>query len=146
MRGLGLSAMLALWTLSPVLHLLQEAWEHLRPASAVASMRIEVKEQAPAICHHHPEGCPKDCFCPKIKPPEPSREMPAIQPGSFHEPTLVHCTQGDASHSGPGLIALALDGRPEWATPEVRTENPELRRILLPQSPCLDTPWKVPLV
>lgn len=65
-------------------------------AAAIAAPGLE-------ICAHHPEGCPRDCLCPKIH-----QEDEAGPAGILAGPALVECTgkAGPASTAPAGLFLL----------------------------------------
>jgi hypothetical protein len=44
------------------------------------------------VCHHHPQGCPKSCMCPKMHMAM-GHDAPSKAAGTLNEPTLVNCTE-----------------------------------------------------
>ena len=62
----------------------------------------------PETCHHHPEGCPRDCFCPKIH--ADADEAPS---GSLAGAALGRCTERGGSTapapSAPCLIPAPIE-------------------------------------
>jgi hypothetical protein len=51
------------------------------------------------ICSHHPNGCPKDCMCPKLSATE--NESPDSKNGRVAQPYLARCTEKDSIESPP---------------------------------------------
>jgi hypothetical protein len=71
----------------------------------VENHRIEAAAAPAPVCHHHPEGCPADCHCPKFAPENPGLENAGLADGTLSEPTLVQCTEGKAKAlSAPALV------------------------------------------
>lgn len=58
-------------------------------ASAVASAAIHAGH-ALEVCPHHPQGCPKDCMCPKVKLEDSGSGVPA---SDLAQPFLTQCTE-----------------------------------------------------
>lgn len=145
-RPAGMALLLGLWALSPLSGILRDTLARLQgPGEAVAE-RIEAPGSELVICHHHLEGCPKDCFCPKIKPGgqdvedhDHHHDAPYLK-----EPSLVRCTEGQDQGLPPALLAF-------WsAAPSALPDLDGAGEYLLlspppsPRDPFLAPPYKVP--
>lgn len=141
----GILLLLGLWTLAPLaalLHPVAFVEVHEIP-SEVEVHRIDAPSASPPpVCHHHPQGCPADCHCPKVVPEKSADAVPVA--GALREPALVQCTEGQAKANGsPVMMVLWL---PEVPTPLVgiafRPAWPS--GCPSPLDPLRDTPWHVP--
>jgi hypothetical protein len=140
-----LALLLALWGLGPIGGLLQEALHHFDHPTEVEAAVITVPESPTLRCHHHPEGCPKDCFCPKFTEDQPTpAEDAAHEHPLVREPRLVQCTEGTHQDAKPLLLALSVPALVE-APSQVLTDR-GLPRFTsrLPLLPDLDSPGPVP--
>jgi hypothetical protein len=112
--------------------------------TAVAAAEIEVPGSGNGICRHHQQGCPKDCFCPRIQGAEAEPHGPSARPDDRLEPSLSRCTE---EHGSPGIPWLAQLDLPPSSVPEGVTHP--VRRVLpadpdCPPPPDRDPPHKVP--
>lgn len=141
----GIFLLLGLWSFTPLTGILGEAWEHLHPTE-VASALIEIESPAPERCHHHPEGCPKDCFCPKITDEAShSHEEPAEAPAAtLAEPMLVQCTEGTPDDRPPALLALWPVVTPMLPLVALSSDLSLPVSSSLPRDPFQDPPFQVP--
>jgi hypothetical protein len=65
------------------------------PKSEVEVHAIEAPSEAHAgTCHHHPQGCPADCFCPKTGFVGEEVSASPVEPGEG----AVRVTSGATSH------------------------------------------------
>jgi hypothetical protein len=80
-------------------------WPPVRGPSAGAARSAAIAgSRTPAICPHHPQGCPRDCLCPKLHP-DADGEGSAVAAG----PALVQCTErGVWAPDAPGICLPAL--------------------------------------
>ena len=108
LRGAGGIVLLFLCGFMPITRLIQLAIEWSHEETVVAATEIQVTGTPTPICHHHPEGCPKDCFCPKIVP-EDSEPAHAHEGGTVREASLVRCTEHAPGDFAPHLTAAWLD-------------------------------------
>lgn len=148
LRAVGAMMLLGVWALNPSLYFLKSLLGQHDGMSAIAANAIQAPQQKKEICHHHPQGCPKDCFCPKILPDEGgatdiSDEI-SDKRESIHQPILVQCTEDNAAAGPPaGVTALANPVReirmPFWVVG--RCPNPLIPSLLeAPQEPPLKIP------
>ena len=156
--------LLGVWSLNPSLYflnsLISQGWGQKAGISAIAANSIQAPQMKKEICHHHPQGCPKDCFCPKIHPdeggaPDLSGDISggisgdisgdiSVKRESIHQPVLVQCTE-DSAAAGPtaGATALAVPileiRMPFWAVGNC--PGPLIPSLLeSPQEPPLKIP------
>lgn len=140
----GMILLLGFWSLAPLTGILQDTLARFQEPAAVESARIEAPSAAHEICHHHPEGCPKDCFCPKIT----TRGEPAAHADHDHpllkEPLLVRCTEGSDLELPPALVAFWPVSLPE--SPDFSGTGMSVLpfRSQPPRDPFQDPPLTVP--
>lgn len=127
----------------PLTRLLQAAIEWSHAETVVASTRIEVAGAPAPTCHHHPEGCPKDCFCPKVVA-EPSGHDHTEAASNLLEPSLVQCTESSPGESAPQLMASWLQPLP--GIPDLRgmARKVSAAATASARDPFLDPPLPVP--
>lgn len=136
-RSAALSLLLALWVASPISGLLRAAWTASHRETEVEAARIRAGGAAER-CHHHPEGCPRECLCPKIQD-SPGEETPGVR-----ETAWVQCNEGKAMGEPPAFAVLA--GFPagiSWSLP-AHGVHPDGLPISAPRDPFLDPLRKVP--
>jgi hypothetical protein len=111
----GILLLLCLWNLAPLSGLLPPRDTdpaHHGPTEVAAHLIASAGTPAP-VCHHHPDGCPADCHCPKIVPAKASPADGASDGAGLREPSLVQCTEGKAKgHHAPFLAAFWHPGTP----------------------------------
>lgn len=139
-----LFVLLALWGTGPLLGLLEEAWLHVHAGTPVAETLIEVPETPALRCHHHPEGCPKDCFCPKMEDGNPAAGQASQEPLLARETRLVQCTEGSAQEAQPLLLAMVAPGLTEAQASLLSERALPRLQSRLPPRPELDSPGPVP--
>lgn len=76
-------------------------WVVPRKLGAVESVAIAAGE-ALEFCPHHPEGCPKECTCPKIRSEADSKDE-----GAMRQATLERCA-GKAKSAVPEALGTGL--------------------------------------
>jgi hypothetical protein len=138
-RGAIASALLFACSLNTVMGIL--AGFHGHEDKEAVAHAIEVPG-AKEICHHHPEGCPKDCFCPKITS---GIEPESPHTGTLREPALVNCTEDAAVSASPQFSIFLPD--PVWEMLQA-LEAIGLLKPVDPRglpNPFRDPPQKVPI-
>lgn len=90
--------MLVLWSVSPVGGLVVELLPERETSTLVSESAITLSGQETKTCHHHPEGCPADCFCPNTSAGKASPDEVSA-PGALSGPTLTQCTEESAKRS-----------------------------------------------
>jgi hypothetical protein len=153
----GILLLLGLWCLGPLgslAHLAGHVHSHVRHSHAraheerapsdVEAQRIEVAASPAPVCHHHPEGCPADCHCPKIvpEPLAPGQPIPAGE--SMREPSLVQCTEGGPQAKPPALVACWLPEIPGLREPFPSESAAWPALSASPLDPDRDPPGHVP--
>ncbi len=143
-RHPGPIALLLALALRPAGFLFSELLSHQHLETPVEAARIAAPGSGPEACEHHPAGCPKDCFCPKIPIHADSGAETVLAPGELHQPALAHCTGRDGSDE---LSAGPVFQAPEWVLQVPAGRLGRLLRAphsaLLPQE--ADSPLKIPI-
>jgi hypothetical protein len=137
---------LLVWAFQPATDIFRNLQDLISSPKPVQANSIQVDASSVKTCHHHPEGCPGDCFCPDMHGLEDS--LPASESkslGKLFEPSLVQCTEkgsGQISHSGEIFL-------PEFPTSfALLVMQAELVTSLgdnRPRPPHLDPALKVPI-
>lgn len=104
----GVLAIFGMASIHPFAALASLARELIRQAEAqtlVSTHAIKVtgaehghehgSDRERSVCHHHPEGCPKNCYCPKITITANSPAKPPNH-GGISVPTLSQCIENPA--------------------------------------------------
>jgi hypothetical protein len=107
--------------------------------------------QGTGVCEHHPQGCPKDCFCPKIyeeTSPSSSSTSPSVQSKSMDwmtGPLLVQCTSDKKMVVQAALLLGAppaiVDGWMDIGWIALLSDLP----VLPVAGPYLHSPQKIPI-
>jgi hypothetical protein len=116
-RILALGGILAAWLLNFAVALEWNAGE-LRGPSATPVEAAAIDAPAASIgietCHHHPEGCPKSCLCPKTRiVPEGASSVASDESvaspreATLNEPSWVTCSE-DAPHAWSPAFAVYI--------------------------------------
>ncbi len=119
MGALGAIAILALVSASPLSYYLREILQNPKtPISESAiSTDIQAHEHEKKVCQHHPEGCPKECFCPKITVTETESEVASTQ-GWLGETAYTQCTEDPSRADGCAVLLLFPFSTWEYASYE----------------------------
>src|SRR3954463_10544662 len=88
-RGAIVLAWIAIW----LVNLAAPGLFHPAPPDGMpTSARIDVMPKSQLItCPHHPEGCPKDCLCPKTYITA-DEDTGGQSPSALRQPRLAACT------------------------------------------------------
>jgi hypothetical protein len=61
-------------------------------------------------CHHHPQGCPKDCFCPKTTVRvEAAEDASAPVSGILQESSWVNCNEEGSTSTAPAYAVFVAE-------------------------------------
>ncbi len=145
-RGAGIFLILSIFLFNAVA-------VFMNSAPRMADSKVTVVEEAidatsllnsHVICVHHPEGCPKDCLCPKLNP---GVDVKSHQPlsGSVHEPYWVNCSeQGSIERSVFSSLFIPNTGEISLVVEPVVVLLTTMGANFAP-NPCLAPPSKVPI-
>jgi hypothetical protein len=109
-----------------------------KAGGAVEATAIETGA-ALEFCPHHPEGCPKECMCPKIRSEADSDDV-----GSVRQPTLARCS-GKAKVPAAEALGGGLPLEPDRIALLPRAEPVAPARATTPSDPFREDPAKVPI-
>ena len=76
-----------------------DIYQNLKNPSLTSKQILNSAPQG--ICVHHPQGCPRNCLCPKIHPEAHADYEETIHQSILNEPTLVNCTELNAKSTSP---------------------------------------------
>jgi hypothetical protein len=140
LRAMGAIFLIAAWAVNPSLYLLNSLLGQLGETSLVQANAIDAPDQAIEACSHHPHGCPKDCFCPKITLQPDSSQNPTAVSGTLYEPSLEQCSEERAAIDSPPVSTAFLPPVNEMPIPSDR-----IGLFPIPTQPALlDTPREPP--
>ena len=99
-----------------------------------------------ATCPHHPDGCPKDCMCPKTFLTLGGHDDDERRAsGSLHEPAWVTC-----SENGPESLSFSsAEFLPSTSGVDLIFAFVFLfqtRELFVPPNPLREPPQKIPIV
>lgn len=146
LRAAGAIAILAAWVYNTLGSVLSDMLHEIVNASLVEAVAIEAPELERHVCHHHPHGCPKDCFCPKLTVVAENTGGP-VSPRSqdtLSEPSLEQCTE--LAHGMVWQFAALVLPEPPWVPIQLELKsNWPSARVREPLDPFQDPPRKIPI-
>jgi hypothetical protein len=100
-------AVIVFWSLNPLGYFVQDLLQKPKSfdSSLLQDSEIKVTAHAMETCHHHPEGCPNNCFCPKVPVTAiHSGDMPLSR--NLSMTVLTHCSEEIFKANLWGMVLL----------------------------------------
>ena len=143
LRRFGVLALLAFWSASPTAGLVRELIEVLHDHAEDHDHLVIKTPEEFLICEHHPQGCPKQCACPKTPRLAGEAHADALLPPEG--PAITRCAEKDPRQAPPVLSLLLLE--PAWRMADLPSSASvhAWNEPRLPQDPLPDPPQKIPL-
>lgn len=144
-RAFSIWIILLAWAIQPSLEIFQNLHILLLKPTPVQAVAIQQNSHSGKICQHHPEGCPKDCFCPnQIVQEQDAGNLHLVKERLF-EPSLVQCTEKAPRQvlqsNSIGLVDLPL----EYIPPMRQIGKNIISSTSMPAAPPLDPALKIPI-